>query len=301
MGTRIPSIKIETRPHGAPTSTVMASVGLRPLRGAAVLFWKDNAMGMAGMIAFFGFLAVIPMALLLLAFVGNVLGGVISAHDVQRLFHGVMPGLSKQQFLDTYWTPIRHSHATTTVLGVITLLLGSLGLHDSVDWAVNKLWHAPGGHPFWLSKARGVAVILWVTLFLLLSIGLSGLAALLASVTGVSSVIPSVIPPLGAAYILDIAVFTALYRLTPTVPVKLEAAAVGGCVGATLWGGSKVIFSWWVLNAGTYNRVYGPLAASVIVMLWLWISAMIFLFGAALSAVLQTNETTPSSTRSAVP
>ena len=46
-------------------------------------------------------------------------------------------------------------------------------------------------------------------------------------------------------------------------------------------------FAWWVLEAGTTNRVYGPLAASVIVMLWLWISAGIFLYGASLGAVWQ--------------
>jgi membrane protein len=50
------------------------------------------------------------------------------------------------------------------------------------------------------------------------------------------------------------------------------------------------IFGWWVLQVGTYDRVYGPLAASVIVMLWLWISGMIFLYGAALSAAIQFRE-----------
>jgi membrane protein len=58
-------------------------------------------------------------------------------------------------------------------------------------------------------------------------------------------------------------------------------------VGAISWELSKIGFGWWAVQVATYNRVYGPLAASVIVMLWLWLSGIIFLFGAQLSAVMQ--------------
>jgi YihY family inner membrane protein len=89
--------------------------------------------------------------------------------------------------------------------------------------------------------------------------------------------------------------FTALYKLTPMVDVFLKPALVAGFVGALLWELSKIGFGWWVLEVSSYNRVYGPLASSVIVMLWLWISAIIFLFGAALSVVIQTRHSTPAS------
>ncbi len=48
-----------------------------------------------------------------------------------------------------------------------------------------------------------------------------------------------------------------------------------------------------MLEVASYNRVYGPLAASVIVMLWLWMSAMIFLYGAQLSAIIQQRYSLP--------
>src|SRR5579872_998589 len=73
---------------------------------AAVFFWKDNCPGMAGMIAFFGFLSAVPLLLLLLAFLGQVLGGLISAQDVRQLFESIVPGLSQKQFLHTYWDPV---------------------------------------------------------------------------------------------------------------------------------------------------------------------------------------------------
>lgn len=249
-------------------------------------------MGMAGMIAFFGFLSLIPLALLLLAVLGNVFAGVVTDHQVQTLFHGVMPGLSKPQFLHSYWEPIKHSRVATTVLGVVSLLFGTLGLHDSVDWAVNRIWHAPCGRPFWLSKVRGIGVILWVTVFVLLTLGLTWLwagALDLAHAPGPAAAAVALLP----SFLLDCAIITALFKLTPTVRVDLRPAVRAGVATALFWGISKIIFGWWVLEAGTYNRVYGPLAASVIVMLWLWISAMIFLYGAALAAVLQGRDQPP--------
>ena len=281
--------RARTAAHARETSpaVTVAGITLADLRASASLFWRDNVPGMAGMIAFFGFLAVIPLALLFLALVGSVLGSLISVHDIRHLFHAVMPGLNQKQFLDSYWKPIRDTRETTTVLGVLSLLFGTLGLHDSVDWAVNRLWRSPGTRAFWVAKIRGAAIILWVTLFVFLSLALSALSSFAFTRTSAEAIVPGIVPVLAPAYLLDVAIFTALYKLTPSVPVQLGAAFRAGVLGATLWEVSKVIFAWWVLDVSTYNRVYESLAASVIVMLWLWISAMIFLYGAGLSAVVQ--------------
>ncbi|GAC1319015.1 MAG: YihY/virulence factor BrkB family protein [Chloroflexota bacterium] len=261
--------------------------GLRVLREAAGTFWRDNAMGMAAMIAFFSFLSMVPLLILFLAFVGDFVAGLVSTTDIRKLFHSVMPGLSQSQFMDTYWAPVRHSKTATKVLGVLSLFLGTLGLHDAVDWAVNRLWQSTVSRSFWVSKLRGLAVIVWVIAFAGLSLSSTWLwvaalqamhVAFLLRIGGVT-LLPSLL--------LDTAIFTALYKLTPMEHVDMGPACVGGLTGAVLWEGSKIGFGWWVVSEASYNQVYGPLSASVIVMLWLWLSAMIFLYGASLSATLQ--------------
>jgi membrane protein len=252
-------------------------------------FFRDNAMGMAGMIAFFAFLSIVPLLILLLAFIGDFTAGHISTRSIQALFHSVMPGLSQHDFLHTYWDPVRHSKVATRILGVASLLTGALGLHDAVDWAVNRIWKSTTRRSFWVGKLRGAAVIIWVIVFSTLSLVLGWLWAVVLGaihVPGLTSVGWLALIP---AVILDTVVFTALYRLTPTVEVRVGPAVVAGVVGATLWEASKVLFGWWVLADG-YNRVYGPLTASVIVMLWLWVSAMIFLYGAELAYAIQQQE-----------
>lgn len=260
---------------------------LRVLGNAVVGFWKDNAPGMAGMIAFFGFLALIPLVILVLAFAADVLGGLVSPDQVRRLFQSFVPGLTEHEYLQTYWYPIRRSHVATTILGAGSLVLGTLGLHDSVDWAVNRIWRSEFSRPFWIAKLRGLSVVMWLVGFVLLSLALASVWAVVLgplsgtplAVTGWLALLP--------AFMVDFAVFAALYKLTPIANVSVVAAVIGGAVGAVLWDSSKIIFGWWVIQVGTYNRVYGPLAASVIVMLWLWISGMTFLFGAEVSAAIQ--------------
>lgn len=269
----------------------MVRVAGGDLGQAAVAFWRDNALGMAAMIAFYAFLSLIPLVLLALAFFGGVLSSVVAAQDVRHLFEQVMPGLTKEQFVDTYWNPVHHSKVATTILGAISLLLGTTGLHDSIDWAVNRIWRSPEGRPFWISKVRGLAIVLWVIAFALLSLGLAWvwaivLASVHASSLGIATWL-SLVPP----FVLDAAVLSALYKLTPTVETHVYPSVAAGVLAAVFWGLSKLAFAWWVVEVSSYNRVYGPLAASIIVMLWLWITALIFLFGAELQCRIQRRRT----------
>jgi membrane protein len=187
--------------------------------------------------------------------------------------------------------PVCHSKVTTRVLGVVSLFFGTLGLHDSVDWAVNRIWRSQIPRRFWVAKLRGLGIIVWVVAFVLLSVWLTWLWTVALHLLHVPFSAETTWTALVPSLVLDTAVFSALYKLTPTTPVSTRAALIAGGLGACLWEVSKFVFGWWVLQEGTYNRVYGPLAASVIVMLWLWISAIIFLFGAELAAVLQRSRT----------
>jgi membrane protein len=171
-------------------------------------------------------------------------------------------------------------------------MMGTLGLHDSVAWAVNRIWRSPRNRSFVIAKLRGLAVIVWALAFTLLSLWLAWLWAVVFGMVHGPAVALLGWLSLAPALLLDVAVFTALYKLTPTTDVDLRPAMAGGVVGAVLWEISRIGFGWWVLQVSSYNRVYGPLAASVVVMLWLWISAMTFLFGAELSAAMQRSKET---------
>lgn len=83
--------------------------------------------------------------------------------------------------------------------------------------------------------------------------------------------------------------FTALgllYRFGPNVaPDKRDSFISAGSFLATfVWGAASVGLTFYIANFGNYNRVYGSIGAVIALMMWLYISAMSVLLGAALNA-----------------
>ena len=55
-------------------------------------------------------------------------------------------------------------------------------------------------------------------------------------------------------------------------------------LAALLWAGASMAFSAYLANFGSYNRIYGSIGAVIALLMWLYISAYIVLFGAVLNA-----------------
>jgi len=61
----------------------------------------------------------------------------------------------------------------------------------------------------------------------------------------------------------------------------------GSLLGALLWVAVSMLFSWYVATFDSYNKIYGSLGAGVGFMVWLWISVVAVLLGAALNAQME--------------
>src|SRR5918996_2696734 len=80
----------------------------------------------------------------------------------------------------------------------------------------------------------------------------------------------------------------ALYRYgTSRAGSKTRWGSWGALVATLLWIGASLLFSVYVANFGSYNQTYGALAAVVVLLMWLWISAYIVLLGAELNAEME--------------
>lgn len=78
-----------------------------------------------------------------------------------------------------------------------------------------------------------------------------------------------------------------LYRYGPDRPgPPWRVVAIGAVAAALLWLIASLAFSVYVRNFGSYNETYGALGGVVVLLLWLWISALVTLLGAEMNAVL---------------
>lgn len=89
-----------------------------------------------------------------------------------------------------------------------------------------------------------------------------------------------------ASLVLTIAIFTLIYKFMPNAYVNILDALPGACVAGVLWETAKYLFAW-VLPYFHYDLLYGPIGAAVALLSWVYISSIIMLFGAQLTALLQ--------------
>jgi len=68
---------------------------------------------------------------------------------------------------------------------------------------------------------------------------------------------------------------------------ELRQCSCGSVAAAIVWLAASVLFSWYVANFGSYKKTYGSLAAIIGFMTWIWISIIVVLVGAKLSAEME--------------
>lgn len=94
----------------------------------------------------------------------------------------------------------------------------------------------------------------------------------------------------GLIILVLIVVFAAIYKFTPCKRLKWREVFPGAVICTLGWLVLSKGFSFYVDNYNNYSRVYGSLAAVFILMIWLFLSSMVFIFGVEVNSVLSKNK-----------
>jgi membrane protein len=79
-----------------------------------------------------------------------------------------------------------------------------------------------------------------------------------------------------------------LYRYGPSrEEPRWEWLSVGSVLAAVAWLGSSALLSWYLTNFANYDATYGSLGAAIGMMMWMWISSIVILFGAELNSEIE--------------
>jgi membrane protein len=178
-------------------------------------------------------------------------------------------------------------------LGIaITLWSASSGV-DALRASLNLSYDVKESRPFW--RTRGTALILTVlgsvaVLLAVSMIALGGKAGLwLAAKVGLSQQYTLVWTflrwPATALVIISIAAL--LYYLLPDVKQRFRFITPGSLVGTALWLLSTWAFTLYAEHFGSYNATYGSIGSAVILMTWLYITALVFILGGEINAILE--------------
>lgn len=250
----------------------------------------DQVPLLAAGVAFFGFLALFP------AVIAGVLAySLIADPETLRAraqdFAKVLPGGARDlimQQVDTLASTPHQSLSIGLAIAILLALWSASGGVGNLITVIGIAYSQDEERGFVKSKALALVMTLATIAFMLLA---------LALVAAVPAVFSSVSLPMWLRILLDIARWVLLavlmvigvsvmYRIAPyRVAHQSRWLSAGAVVAVILWLVLSAGFSIYVQNFGSYAKTYGSLAAVVVLMLWLWLSAYAILFGAEINGV----------------
>jgi membrane protein len=187
----------------------------------------------------------------------------------------------------------RGTAAGALVLGLATSLYGASGAFGAAGAALNHVWRVEEGRGFVGRKLHNLLwTIVLMTLVLVTSVLVflgGGLAEDVLGLIGLGESISEVwsIVRWPAALLAATLIYAIVYYAAPNVEVRRWQYITPGAVfGVLAWIAASAGFFVYVSELARYSATYGAFAAVVILLIWLWLTNLVLLFGAELNAVI---------------
>ncbi len=258
----------------------------RALGGAAVDFFHHGCATLAASVAFFALLSLLPMVFLLLTMIGVFVSRDISHEYVLTFMQNFHPNMWPQ--LEGEIERVAGEKAVRWVVLATFAWFASLVFYE-VEYAVQVVFGTTGRRNPVIAYLRSIALLALLGVLLCLSFLATQITNELVSLApqiGGLDVIAGAAGQFVLSYLLPFVLLlisvTCLYRYLPQKRPAWREALVGGLFLALLWELAKHLFASYVQNLSVYGRMYGSLLTLVLFLLWIYYSAALFLFGAAL-------------------
>ena len=263
-------------------------------------FHEHDLFTSAAAMSYFGLMALFPALLLLLALSNKLATGTRMLEQAVDVY----PGSSR--FLRQTIEASSDLSFGAIVTCVILLLWAGSWVFAVVERAVNRIWGTTS-RTFFHGRALTIGMVGMVGLLLSLSVLLtSGMVALreiavrlsprqIARYQLLSSVGSGFWQVLffAGSYLITVALFVLVYRFMPRAEVTWRDTLPGAFLGGLLWELAKYIFAT-SLHYFHYDQIYGSVGAVVAVLTWSYVSSLILLFGAQLTATFHYEHPDPT-------
>jgi membrane protein len=248
----------------------------------------DRITGEAAKAAYYFFLSFFPAILALFAFTGLV-GGDATFSWIMEKLRTAMPGNAAEILADFVSEISGQSRPGLLSFGIVVALWSASNVFAAITDGLNRMYDLAEGRAWWQRRllavvALAVALVLLSTGSLLLLAGPDVLAHL-----GLGLGAGAKLLRWSLAFVLLTLMMWLIYYLLPARDQKGAArqTAVGAVVGTALWVAVTAGFRFFISNFGSYDRSYGVVGAIMVLLLWLYLTALAILFGGEVAATLE--------------
>jgi membrane protein len=252
-------------------------------------FYNSDNLTYAASIAYYALLSLFPFFLLALALLARVTADVNDRAAVLEFVLQYFP--AQFEFITKQLDAFRGTALTLGVAGTAALMWGALGVFGAISTAVNYAWGVEKQRSFWKHKLFSFVMMLVAGLILLIALLLVSASQMVGAswFAGVLPRFPGLMVLRGftvrhATTLLFIVVVGFIYYFVPNAKVRFRDVWIGAVVTGLLWKGALEGFSWYVRDMSRFTRVNGSIAAVVVFLVWVYIQAVILLYGVEFTA-----------------
>jgi membrane protein len=249
----------------------------------------DDVPSMGAALAYYTLFSLAPLLLIVISVAGLVFGQDAARGEIEsqlRALMGDAGAAAVQALLASVGKPSEGTAAT--LLGVLLLLIGATTVFGELQTALDRIWRVPtlGSTGGWLNLLRArmlsFGMILAIGFLLMVSLVLSAALATMGRLWSpmfggwitIASISNAVV-----GFVLVTAMFALIYKVMPRAHVQWRDVWTGAIFTALLFSLGKALIGAYIGSSGIVSG-FGAAGSLVVVLLWVYYSAQIFLMGA---------------------
>lgn len=259
------------------------------VRGAFRQFYHHDGFFLAAGLSFYIMICLVPLLMLMVAGGGYLLSNDRVVREVLDRLETTVPVYQSE--LEQFLLNVVAARRVSSVVGSVVLLLFATQLFAATRLVLNRTLGTEG-RGLLHGVLFDIGMVVLLTLLFLITVGVTATlswAKAAFSLLDDGVLEASLFEWLGllVAMATNTALFVLLYRVVPVRRVAWGTVLRASLAAAALWEVAKQLFRWYIQGIGLYSTFYGPLGATIALVMWVYYSAMVFVFGAALIHCLE--------------
>ena len=252
-------------------------------------FLNKNCPHIAGAISFYALFSFFPLVLAIISVAGFVLGSEAEQTRLARDIAEVVP--VSGEFVAETVEGVVSARLFTGIASILGLIWAASAAFGAIRKGINAAWGIKKTRPFLRERLMDFTLVLGAGLLMTFVLFLTPIFAFLREITDAidpeGDVASDMFWTVAAQFLTSLVSFLSfllLYRFLPNTKVRLGDVWLGALLASAAFEGAKWGFIWYVKTFPVYNVVYGAVGAIMALLTWVYVSAIILLFGALVTS-----------------
>lgn len=255
-------------------------------------FFSHGGMDYAGNVAFLSFLAIFPFLIFLTALAAAFQETQAADNFINWALSNV-PGAAAQAIEPIIDDVVSKSSGSLLTLSILGALWISANAIEALRGGLNRVYGISRPRSFFFHRAQGALIVVLAAVAVLIAAIVDIVIPLAVSLLPDNMALPEIAETLIAlgewlfAPLVMISLTVIMYRFLPDADHGVRNVLPGALLAYGLWVALASAFRFYILNFADYSLIYGSLGGVIVLLLFLYLAAAVFLIGAEFNVVLE--------------